>query len=314
MQKKMAFRAASVDVPASTSGSYGVQNDNDPSSQRYPSRFRSPVEPATSAVHNSGGKAATASAKRAEVHLQHLKSQNVDLTAKLRLKTAENSQLKLDLARLKAEHERELRQVQLQQKKSVEMMARTLKHAEDLIKEKEVVIGKQQGLLVKMSSSSSAGSGTVRGTATPGITRKLSAPPVLRQSFHGRTEASRKALVASGGGGPMASSNTSTFTRSASLRSQRNTPPAYSKPSSGMWRTENRGDEVKNCCFLHQIYVNIDWSSSLQVYLSFCIRIYFQNSCLLWTYPYNGDEEDISSRNGTRVLDWLAWLIDWLLV
>ncbi|OQV25322.1 hypothetical protein BV898_01004 [Hypsibius exemplaris] len=212
MQKKAAaFRAllpggaVAVTENASTSGSpYEPEAD----AARYPSRFR----PATVSPTSPKGTTTKASDRRTEFQIHHLKALNAELQTKLQAKTAENNQLRLELARQKSDHDKDVRQLQLQQKKTTEMMARTLKHAEDLIKEKEQVIGKQLAHIGKMSSGvvgrgGAGGAGKTEAASETGKWARSPTIPARKESFHGRTEASRKPPV------PV-------FTRSASVRSQ----------------------------------------------------------------------------------------------
>lgn len=119
---------------------------------RFPSRFRTGSEPTDGRRPSQRGPLKPD--RSAEFQMQRIKSLNVDLQAKLQLKTAENNQLRVDLARLKGEHDKAIRQANLQQKTTTEQMVRTLKHAEDVIKAKEKVISRQQDALTRLSMPS----------------------------------------------------------------------------------------------------------------------------------------------------------------
>lgn len=182
--------------------------------ERFPSRLRTTT--------GTGSTERSAADRRNEILSQQLKALNSELQAKLRAKTLENSQLKLELSKIRSEHDKDVRRAVLQQKKSTEMMARTLKHAEDVIKEKEQMISRQQETINKMSLAK---------TLSPRVSPPSSASSLgpRGQSFHGRT-ANQKAAEARGISSTDAVKPAHKFTRSASLRSN-NSVTAFSSAS-----------------------------------------------------------------------------------
>ena len=97
---------------------------------RYPTRFITVANDKRSSISRESPKVD----RGAEFQIQRLKTLNAELQAKLQMKNAEANQLRLDISRLKTDHERALRQAAVQQRTNTEQMVRTLKHAEDIIR------------------------------------------------------------------------------------------------------------------------------------------------------------------------------------